>query len=374
MTTVLRLGYVPLADAALPIVAQKKGFAEAHGLTFDLVRETSWANIRDKLALGYFDAAHMLAPAAIACTLGLAQVRAPLTAVTGLGLNGNAITVSPGLYEALLHAAGGDLSHPLASARALRAVVTQRKLRHQPPLTFAHVFPFSSHHYQLRIWMRAGGVDPEDDVNLLVLPPPFMARSLEMEQIDGFCVGAPWNSVAVEAGAGIILHPCCEIVRNCPEKVLAVRADWALGQAEVCEKLSLSILDAARWCTAAEHLEELGGLLAEACAAEATAEMMSSIVAGRLRIGRSAEPRSHTDYLRLDPGATQLSSGQALWLYAQMVGAGQIAWSSQIAETGATIFDGQGAAPDMGAPEAFAGPAFDPANVREFIRASALPL
>src|SRR4029453_9853687 len=94
-------------------------------------------------------------------------------------------------------------------------------------LTFGMTFPFSTHNYHLRFWMAAGGVDPDEDVRLVVLPPPYMVESLASGHVDGFCVGAPWNSVAVDLGIGFILHFVSEILLRAAEKVLAVRERWA---------------------------------------------------------------------------------------------------------------------------------------------------
>ena len=96
-------------------------------------------------------------------------------------------------------------------------------------------FPFSNHNYQLRFWMAAGGVDPDEDVRLVVLPPPYMVDSLASGHVDGFCVGAPWNSVAVEDGVGRILHFGSEIVARASEKVLAVRSQWAARHPETVQ-------------------------------------------------------------------------------------------------------------------------------------------
>ena len=205
MTTV-RIGFIPLVDVALLVAARDESFAADEGLTLDLVREVSWANIRDKLNVGLFDAAHMLAPAAIASTLGLGHVKVPLAIPAALNLNGNAITVSRRLYEELAAAADGDVADPVRSARALVKLIEERRRRGEPPLTFANTFPFSMHNYQLRIWMRWGGIDPDEDVRLVVIPPPLMARSLESGHIDGFCVGAPWNAMTVAGGGAAILH------------------------------------------------------------------------------------------------------------------------------------------------------------------------
>src|SRR5262245_23076856 len=115
----------------------------------------------------------------------------------------------------------------MASARALARVVANRKARGEGPLTFGMTFPYSTHNYHLRFWMAAGGVDPEEDVRLVVLPPPYMVESLASKHVDAFCVGAPWNSVAVDLGIGFILHFVSDILACAAEKVLAVRSSWA---------------------------------------------------------------------------------------------------------------------------------------------------
>src|ERR1700755_2057291 len=223
----LRIGFIPLCDATALIVAVDKGFTAAEGLDVDLIREVSWSNMRDKLNVGVFDAAHLIAPVAIASSLGLGHVKVPIVAPFALGVNGNAITVSPALYASIAAAADGSVTDPLATAKALAKVVAQRKAKGQDPLTFGMTFPFSTHNYHLRFWMAAGGVDPDEDVRLVVLPPPYMVDSLANGHVDAFCVGAPWNSVAVDSGVGHILHFVSDILVRAAEKVLAVRQNWA---------------------------------------------------------------------------------------------------------------------------------------------------
>src|SRR6476620_1326948 len=123
MTEALRIGFIPLADATALLIAVDKGFCAAEGLDIDLVREVSWANVRDKLNIGVFDAAHLIAPVAIASSLGLGHVKVPIVAPFALGVNGNAITVSPALYASIAAAADGNIADPLVSARALAEVV-----------------------------------------------------------------------------------------------------------------------------------------------------------------------------------------------------------------------------------------------------------
>src|SRR5262249_24011639 len=232
-----RIGFIPVADATALIIAVDKGFTAAEGLDVELVREVSWSNVRDKLNIGLFDAAHLIAPVAIASSLGIGHVKVPIVAPFGLGVNGNAITVSPQLHAAIVAAAEGDLASPLVTARALARVVAERKAKGLEPLTFGMTFPFSTHNYHLRFWMAAGGVDPDEDVRLVVLPPPYMVESLANRHVDGFCVGAPWNSVAVDLGIGHILHFVSEILTRAAEKVLGVRQRWAEENADILARL-----------------------------------------------------------------------------------------------------------------------------------------
>src|SRR6185437_7618699 len=141
----LRIGFIPLSDATALLVAVDKGFPAEEGLDVELVREVSWSNVRDKLNIGLFDAAHLIAPVAIASSLGRGHVKVPIVAPFGLGVNGNAITVSPSLYDAIKSAADGDLADPMVTARALARVVAGRRKDGQEPLTFGMTFPFSTH-------------------------------------------------------------------------------------------------------------------------------------------------------------------------------------------------------------------------------------
>jgi NitT/TauT family transport system ATP-binding protein len=326
MTTV-RIGFIPLVDMALLVAARDEGFAAAEGLTLDLVREVSWANIRDKLNVGLFDAAHMLAPAAIASTLGLGHVKVPLVIPAALNLNGNAITVSRRIYEELAGAVDGELANPVRSARALVKLIEERKKRGEPPLTFAKAFPFSMHNYQLRIWMRWGGIDPDEDVRLVVIPPPLMAKSLESGHIDGFCVGAPWNAMTVAGGGAAILHLGTQIIAHCPEKVLAVRAQTA--EAPFVPPLVRSLVRAAEWCSAPANRPLLARHLAHADILGVPAGLIEQILDGRLPLGINGRGARDADYMRLDPSVARPAPMHADFLVGQMALAHQIGRSEE---------------------------------------------
>ncbi len=342
MTKRLRIGYMPLTDAALLHVAAARGFAAAQGLELDLVRETSWANVRDKLAIGHFDAAHLLAPAAIASAIGIGHMDVPFVAPLALGLNGNAVTVSLPLYEALRKEALGDLADPRITATALARVVAKRRATGQDPLTFGHVFPFSTHHYQLRLWLRAGGIAADEDIRLIVVPPPFMIETLRKGQVDGFCVGAPWSSLAVAAGVGVIVHTGVDLVRNCPEKVLAFRADFAETRAEEVHALATAIHDASLWAADAASKPELVSLLAAVADYGVTTDTIAHILSADVQ--RTGSPVA-TMGLRLDPKAIVADGSHALWLYAHMVAAGQASFDPGLADAAVAVYR-----PDLGPP------------------------
>jgi ABC-type nitrate/sulfonate/bicarbonate transport system substrate-binding protein len=383
MTRSLHVGFIPLIDAAALIVAVDKGFAAAEGLDVTLVREVSWSNVRDKLNIGLFDAAHLLAPVAIASSLGVGHVKVPIVAPFNLGLNGNAITVSPALHAAIMSEVDGDPLDPMATALALSRVVAARRKRAAEPLTFGMTFPFSTHNYQLRFWMAAAGVDPDEDVHLVVLPPPYMVDSLANGQVDAFCVGAPWNSIAVDRGVGRILHFVSDILVRVAEKVLAVRQSWSEKNPEVLAALIRAAFRATEFI---EHNRaETAHILARPERVGVDADIIRRTLDGRLKISPDGTVRESSRYLLVGrEGASRPDPVQAAWLYAQMVRWGQASISPEALRIAKAVFrpdlydavlglqqdSGDSAHDVIGA---FAGPAFDAEDVIGYLGAFRIP-
>lgn len=381
MTHPLRIGFIPLVDAAALIVAVDKGFAKDEGLAVELVREVSWSNVRDKLNIGLFEAAHLLAPVAIASSLGLGHVKVPIVAPFNLGINGNAITVSPALHAAIMSELDGDPTNPMATAQALRRVVVARARAGADPLTFGMTFPFSTHNYQLRFWMAAGGVDPDEDVRLVVLPPPYMVDSLANGHVDAFCVGAPWNSVAVDLGIGHILHFASDILQRAAEKVLGIRQVWAEKNPEIVAALTRAHVKAAAFIEAPENRDEATAILARPERIGVSPEVLQRTLDGKLKISPDGTWRESGRYLLVGrEHAGRPDPAQAAWLYAQMVRWGQTAISPAALATAKVVFrpdlydaaiGKSGDAGDQGsdAVGAFAGPAFDPDRIEAHLAA-----
>jgi ABC-type nitrate/sulfonate/bicarbonate transport system substrate-binding protein len=383
MTQPLCIGFIPLVDAAALIVAVDKGFAAAEGLDVTLVREVSWSNIRDKLNIGLFDAAHLLAPVAIASSLGLGHVKVPITAPFNLGLNGNAITVSPALHAALMAEIDGDRFNPMVTALALSRVVAARRKRGAEPLTFGMTFPFSTHNYQLRFWMAAGGVDPDEDVRLVVLPPPYMVDSLANGQVDAFCVGAPWNSVAVDRGVGHILHFVSDILVRAAEKVLAVRQNWSEKNPQIVAALVRAASRASEFIEQPENRAEVAAILAQPERIGVDADVVRRTLDGRLKISPDGAMRESNRYLLVGrEEAGRPDPMQAAWLFAQMVRWGQASISPEALQIARSVFRpdlydaalGRAAKPadPSDVVGAFAGPPFDAEDIAGHLAAFAI--
>jgi ABC-type nitrate/sulfonate/bicarbonate transport system substrate-binding protein len=326
----LVVGFIPLLDCASLVVAAELGFAAAEGLDLRLVRETSWANIRDRVIVGHFDAAHMLAPMTVASTLGIGHIKAPLIAPISLGLGGNAITVSLPLWRQMAEqgAVAGDFS--LTAAEALKRVVVARERARLEPLTLGMVYPFSCHNYELRYWLATAGIDPDRDVRLAVIPPPFLADALRAGQVDGFCVGEPWNSVAVDAGVGAIVTPTTALWRMSPEKVLGCRAEWAKRHPDQLAQLLRALYRAATWIDREENHAELARLLAQPAYVGTAESLLYRALTGRLSLQPGMEPTRLNDfYIPARHAATFPWVSHALWFYAQMVRWRQVEFSPE---------------------------------------------
>ncbi len=388
MTDKVVAGFIPLADAAALLVAADFGFGEQQGLDIELVREVSWANMREKLSSGIFDVAHLLAPMAIASSLDLMPGSVPLVAPFVLATNGNAITVSSALYHSIVTRLDerGDAATPLTTARALSWIAAGRKRAGKPPLTFGTTFPFSCHTYQLRFWLAAGGIDTANDVRLTALPPPYMADGLSSGEVDGFCVGEPWSSVAVESGLGHILHFGCEIVQRLTEKVLAARLDWLQRNEDVTIRLMRAVSAAASFASQPENWGTCCQRLAAPDRLGTNPGLIQRALGGVLRIAPQGAMRSCQDFLILGAGDRgRPDAQQAAWFYSQMIRWNQASLRPGLNEAAQAVFSADlfgrtfGQTPELKEsplPPAdrlgvFAGPAFDKNCIAEYLAETA---
>jgi nitrate/nitrite transport system ATP-binding protein len=242
----LEIGFIPLTDCAPFVVAHEKGFFRKHGLTdVHLVRTPNWKVLDQSIASGQIDAAQMLAGMPIAMTLGAGMTGKPVPIRTSMVVsrNGNAITWSKQLYDQGVR----DLD-------SFKAYINKDPDRLH---TLGMVYPSSMHNLMLRYWLAAGGIDPDRDVNLTVTPPPQMVSNLRAGNIDGYCVGGPWNSRAVYEGLGTVLATDLDLWPGHVEKVLGVREDWAYKYPKTHVALVKALLEACAYCDDRRNREEI---------------------------------------------------------------------------------------------------------------------
>lgn len=322
-------GFMPLLDSAVLVAAKEKGFAEQEGIDLALVRETSWANIRDRMAVGHFQVAHVLAPMPIAANLGLTPLAVPTIAPMALGLGGNAVTVSNALWALMVDRGATPDFNPATTGHALKQVAADRAARSEPVLRFAVVHPYSGHNYELRYWLAACGIDPVRDVEILIVPPPLMADALAGGSIDGYCVGEPWNTAAALLGRGRIVTVKAAIWRSSPEKVLNVGATWAADNPEALEALLRALCRSAQWCADPAHRGDLAQILSDKTYLARPAEWMLHGLSGELNVGGGEIRHAEDFFVPFAKAATFPWKSHALWFYSQMVRWGQVAHNEE---------------------------------------------
>ena len=335
MTTDLRIAFLPLTDAAVLAVARERGFAEEEGLHLDLVRTTSWATSRDRLVFGQVQAAHMLAPLAVAVTLGLSQQAAPLAAPYKLNVNGNMLVMASAFAQALDPDIAARLDDPLGTAHDFAAAIGLWKRK--PVIGVVH--RFSSHSVMLRYWLASAGVDPDRDVILRVLPPSLTVEAIGAGEIDGFIAGEPWGSAAVDAGLAEAVAIGERIWRRGVEKMLAFRTPWLEENPDSVDRLLRALVRAAGWCDDPENQEALAHLLSRPQYVDQPAEVILRALSGRIVPRIDMAPLSMPDFMLFSREATPFPwRSQALWIYSQLVRWKMVDHSADNAARAASVF------------------------------------
>ncbi|MEL7453669.1 MAG: CmpA/NrtA family ABC transporter substrate-binding protein, partial [Pseudomonadota bacterium] len=259
----LKLGFIKLTDMAPLAIAKEKGFFAEEGLNVTLEPQANWKVLLDGVIGGQLDGAHMLAGQPLAATIGYGT-KADLIAPLSLDLNGNAITLSNKVWDMikddLPKQADGKPEHPI-SASHLKPVIAEFT-KQGKPFNMGMVFPVSTHNYELRYWLAAGGIKPgyyadgdvtgiiDAEAKLSVTPPPQMPATLEAGTIEGYCVGEPWNQAAVQKKIGVPVVTDEQIWHLNPEKVLGLRKDFAEKFPATTAALLRAVIKAQQWLDA----------------------------------------------------------------------------------------------------------------------------
>ncbi|MCU0827755.1 MAG: ABC transporter substrate-binding protein [Tabrizicola sp.] len=306
MSVPLRVGFLPLVDAAPLVLAEAMGFDREEGLALDLVGAPSWSALRDMLAHGEVTAAHMLAPVPIAQALGLGGP-GRFEVLSVLNLNGNVIGVSTALAQRM-----SDHDFGFHDARAAGFALVRAA---GPELRIGVPFAFSLHRELVQYWLERLGVDLPVHLKIVTVPPPLMPDALAADEVDAFCVGEPRGSVAVDRGAGVLLLPTCAIWASAPEKVLAVRAGWAEAEPELAGRLIRAVWRAGRWLGQSGNLSVASEILAAQGRLAVPAEIIERSLTGRICISPDGTERHVPGFIQFHDGAAAFPwRSQAAWI------------------------------------------------------------
>ncbi len=312
-------GFLPLNDAAILIAAKELAFDKEQGFQLDLIKENSWANIRDRMAIGHFQMAQMLAPMPVAASMGLSPLPLEIIAPMALGVGGNAITISTNLAEEIKCFSSKQTLSAKETGQSLAKVILNRKSKSQDaPLCFGVVHPYSSHNYDLRYWLSASGIKPDHDVQIVIMPPAMLPAALKAGNIDGYCVGEPWNSVAVETGVGEILTVKNEIWRQSPEKILGVLKSFSEEEPELLQAAIRAFYISAKWCQDISNHSELAKLLSQEQYLNQPADIINRALSGKLKVSADNVVKIDGFFDPFRNHATFPWKSHALWFYTQI--------------------------------------------------------
>jgi len=337
----LKLGFIKLTDMAPLAVAYEKHYFEDEGLYVTLEAQSNWKVLLDRVISGELDGAHMLAGQPIGATIGFGTKADVITAFS-MDLNGNGITVSNAVWEAMkkyVPMQDGEPVHPI-KADALKHVVDAYR-KAGKPFNMGMVFPVSTHNYELRYWLAAGGINPgyyaplkgdtsgklDADVNLSVTPPPQMPATLEAGTISGYCVGEPWNQQAVFKGIGVPVVTDYEIWKNNPEKVFGVANAWADKYPNTHIRLIKALIRAAYWLDEQndKNRAEAVQMISQPNYVGADAKVIANSMTGTFEYEKG-DKRSLSDFnVFFRYNATYPYYSDAIWYLTQMRRWGQIA-------------------------------------------------
>ena len=336
----LKLGFIKLTDMAPLAIAYEKGYFEDEGLYVTLEAQSNWKVLLDRVVSGELDGAHMLAGQPLGATIGYGT-RAELITSFSMDLNGNAMTVSNAVWAQMLPSlpkdAGGKVVHPI-KAESLKPVVAALTAAGKP-FRMAMVFPVSTHNYELRYWLAAGGLNPgfyspsdvsgqiKADVLLSVTPPPQMPATLEAGTINGYMVGEPWNEQAIAKGVGVPIVTDYDIWKNNPEKVFGVTKAWAEKNPNTLLALTKALIRANMWLDAnnGANRKEAVAILSRPEYVGADARIIANSMTGTFEFGKG-DKRPYPDFnVFFRYYATFPYQSDAVWYLTQMRRWGQIA-------------------------------------------------
>ena len=299
-----------LADCAPLVMAEELGLFTKYGVDVELHREVGWATIRDKIIYRELDAAQAPAGLVVAANCGLGSVQADCLTGLVLNLQGDAITLSEDLWKCGVRDGG-----------TLRQEIFKRRR----PLTFGVVHQYSAHNCLLRIWLRKHGIDPERDVQIMVVPPPQVHENLRDGHLDGYCVGEPWNSLAVLSRSGWCVSTSMELAPQHPEKVLMTTREFAVCAEQDHLALIAALLEACAFCELPQNRERIVETLAQPKYVGPPIQALRMGMGGRFDYGHGRIEKSPRFHIFSSDNANEPSAEKAAWVIDHLLESGVIA-------------------------------------------------
>ena len=333
----LKFGFIKLTDMAPLAIAKEMGFFEEEGLFVTLEAQSNWKNVLDRVIDGELDGSHMLAGQPIAAASGFGR-QAELVTVYSMDLNGNAITVSNDVWAAMKpnipKGADGKPVHPI-KADALKPVVESYKKQNKP-FKMAITFPVSTHNYEIRYWLAAGGLNPGlytaeniegqvgADVMLSVTPPPQMPATMEAGTIFGYCVGEPWNQQAVFKQVGVPVITDLEIWKNNPEKVFGMTKKFIEENPNTAIAVTKALIKAGKWLDDPANRAKAVGILSRTAYVGADSVVIANSMTGTFEFEKGDKREAKDFNVFFNYNATYPFYSDAVWYLTQMRRWGQI--------------------------------------------------
>jgi nitrate/nitrite transport system substrate-binding protein len=325
--TKLKIGFIALTDCAPLVIAKEKGFFKAEGLDVHVAKEGGgWPGIQQKVISGEYDFSHALAGMPIAATLGI-NGNAHLQALLSLDFNGNAITYGNNII-AEMEKYGLDKTERPVTAESLKKYIDAKRAKegdNYAPLNFGMVHPVSTHNYELRYWMASSGIRPDQDCTIKPFPPPTMPSNLIAGNIEGYCVGEPWNSRIVLKGKGSALVTNYDIWNNNPEKVLQARADFVKKNPETTKAVMRAVVKAQKWLDESwENREEAIGYLAKRNYVNAPKNVLRKSMSGTFLYNKGVDSANPMFNVFANNYASYPFYSHGMWFVTQMYRWGQL--------------------------------------------------
>lgn len=324
----LKIGFIALTDCAPIVIAYEKGFFKKHGLNVHVVKEGGgWPGIQQKVINGEYDFSHALAGMPIAATLGI-NGDANLQAVLSLDFNGNGITFGNNIIEKMKEHGMDEKTRPLGSESLKKYIDAKHKEEgsNYQPLSFGMVHPVSTHNYELRYWMASSGIRPDEDATIKPFPPPTMPSNLIAGNIEGYCVGEPWNERIVLMKKGSTLVTNYDIWNNNPEKVLQTRADFIEKNPQTTKAVMKAVIEAQIWLdTSWENRKEAAKILSQKNYVNAPVNVLEKSMTGTFQYlkGQDSEPNPQFNVFANYYAAYPFYS-HGMWFITQMYRWGQL--------------------------------------------------